>query len=571
MAQSGGRVRKPRVRTLSRLWLVLLVGFAAVTGYAGLWRYRSPERPTIGAALDILYYDLQLFVLEFDSVDGASVPFLLHIARIVAPAATAVAAAFAIVGASWWLRRTTARGYAIVVGDTALARAVAQAKRAASGRAVFEIDNGDPASLRAAGVRRARVVYACGDDREDVAANVATALAALAATKSGGPRIHAQVSDPDLAVGLRARRLMSAAAERVEFFSMDELAARAHVTQEVWDIPGSETSDAWAPHVLVAGAGAFGCGVIIELARRWRHRPGTLTVTLVDGDAARAKERLLDAWPVVAGKCQIVAIESNSLVEALRRSDVERPDRAYICYEDDHLALRAALSAMPLWHGGPGSLVVRLSQLARLSEAFAGGQLLDDIDGRLVVADVAALCAKQVVEDRDIYWELAPAVHARYLAAALRKGDALGSSASLQPWERLNQDFKDSNYDQARHLARKLTEVGATVAPRSAANRPFALSEAEVERLAPMEHERWVRDRAAHRWKYGPKRDNARKLHPDMVPWAQLSDESQERDRSAVRGLPEEYDEVLAEFGLQIVRFESRRPAVPAQQVAVGS
>jgi hypothetical protein len=311
--------------------------------------------------------------------------------------------------------------------------------------------------------------------------------------------------------------------------------------------------------------------VIIELARRWRGRPGTLTVTLVDSGAIRAKERLVDGWPVVAQTCRVVAVEADNLADALRLPELGRPDRAYICYEDDHLALRAALSAMPLWHGGPGSLVVRLSHLAKLSEAFAGSRLLDDIGGRLVIADVAALSAKQVVEDRDIYWELAPAVHARYLAAAIGNGGELGTFDSMQPWERLSQDFKDANYDQARHLASKLKEVGATVAPRSAANKPFALTEAEVERLAPMEHERWMRDREAHGWKHGERRDNSRRLHPDMVPWSQLSAQSKERDRSAVRGLPEEYDEVLAEFGLQIVRFEAapaRPSALPAQQVA---
>jgi hypothetical protein len=45
-------------------------------------------------------------------------------------------------------------------------------------------------------------------------------------------------------------------------------------------------------------------------------------------------------------------------------------------------------------------------------------------------------------------------------------------------------------------------------------------------------------------------KDNSRKLHPDLVDWGYLSEESREKDRSAVRAIPEH----LAEAGLQIIR-----------------
>lgn len=545
-----GRTGVLRLGTLSRLWLVLLAVAAATAGYIGLWQYDPPESVTAGTLADLAYRDLQLFVLEFEAVGGAPVPLALQAARFVAPAVTFVAAAFAIVGASWWLRRTLRWGYAIVVGDTAEARSVADAKRARTRRAVFEIATGDIASLRAAGVRRARTVYACGDDRDDVAANVAAALAAVSAHPRRVPRVYSHVSDPELAVGLRARRLMTAPGQRVEFFSMDELAARAHVAGE--DLP-----PAGGGQVLVAGAGAFGRAIIVALARRWRDAsaPGRLTVILVDAQASRIRAQVLDRWEVVGQTCDLVAIDTEHLDEVLRSGRVGRLDRAYICYEDEHVALRTALAAVPLWHGGPRSLVVRLSRLARHAEAFRSDGLLDNLGGRLVVANVAALAAPEVVQDRDIFAQLAEVAHARYLRNELAKNRRLGETLALVRWEDLREDFRDNNYDQACHLAVKLRLVGATVAPRSADNPRFALTEDEIERLAPIEHERWMKNRLKHGWKYGQKRDDNRRIHPDLVPWEKLTPDSQLKDREAVRAIPEEFGEVLADFGLQIVRL----------------
>ncbi|RLO07616.1 hypothetical protein DYB28_002420 [Aphanomyces astaci] len=49
--------------------------------------------------------------------------------------------------------------------------------------------------------------------------------------------------------------------------------------------------------------------------------------------------------------------------------------------------------------------------------------------------------------------------------------------------------------------------------------------------LAHNAHEVWAQGRVAQGWKYGPQRDNQLKLHPDLVAYDQLSDESKAYDR----------------------------------------
>lgn len=47
-----------------------------------------------------------------------------------------------------------------------------------------------------------------------------------------------------------------------------------------------------------------------------------------------------------------------------------------------------------------------------------------------------------------------------------------------------------------------------------------------VDAIAANGHDRWVTQRAAAGWQWGPERDNSRQLHPDMIPFDELDDDS---------------------------------------------
>jgi len=44
-------------------------------------------------------------------------------------------------------------------------------------------------------------------------------------------------------------------------------------------------------------------------------------------------------------------------------------------------------------------------------------------------------------------------------------------------------------------------------------------------------HERWMADKAAHGWKYGPEKDAGAKTHPCMVPYDELPDYQRDKSR----------------------------------------
>jgi RyR domain len=146
--------------------------------------------------------------------------------------------------------------------------------------------------------------------------------------------------------------------------------------------------------------------------------------------------------------------------------------------------------------------------------------------------------------------QLAKAIHATYLRHATELGDAAEDSESVRPWEQLHGQLKDSNREQAWDIGRKLAMVGLSAVPAGGSNAAVTLTDGDVEKLARAEHRRWMNERTAKGWRHGPMQDNDRKLHPDLVDWEYLSEDSREKDRSAVRAIPEH----LGIAGLRIIR-----------------
>ncbi|MBQ9185653.1 MAG: Ryanodine receptor Ryr [Bacteroidales bacterium] len=78
-------------------------------------------------------------------------------------------------------------------------------------------------------------------------------------------------------------------------------------------------------------------------------------------------------------------------------------------------------------------------------------------------------------------------------------------------------------------------KVAATYTPA-----PLDLEDVELmddfdeltEALAENTHEVWSKGRMREGWTYGPCRDDANKKHPDLLPYAALSDGEKEYDRA---------------------------------------
>lgn len=57
-----------------------------------------------------------------------------------------------------------------------------------------------------------------------------------------------------------------------------------------------------------------------------------------------------------------------------------------------------------------------------------------------------------------------------------------------------------------------------------------------AERLAENAHDLWAEQRMKEGWRWGTQRDDAKKLHPCLVPYDQLPESEKTYDRIAVQG-----------------------------------
>ena len=69
-----------------------------------------------------------------------------------------------------------------------------------------------------------------------------------------------------------------------------------------------------------------------------------------------------------------------------------------------------------------------------------------------------------------------------------------------------------------------------------------------IEQLAENNHDHWARQRIEDGWTYGPQRDDARKTHPDLVPYSDVPEDEKEYDRISVV----ETLKVIIKLGYQI-------------------
>jgi class 3 adenylate cyclase len=149
--------------------------------------------------------------------------------------------------------------------------------------------------------------------------------------------------------------------------------------------------------------------------------------------------------------------------------------------------------------------------------------------------------------------DIARAIHGAYIAA--NSGRLDHDDARLLPWDDLPEAYQESNLRQAGWFPTYLETVGCGFAPaKDARPRRVEFTVEEVEALAQLEHERWWSQKRSKGYVFGSMRSDAEGTHPSMVPWEQLSEEEREKDRQAVRAVPERF----AEAGFETYRLSGR-------------
>jgi hypothetical protein len=260
----------------------------------------------------------------------------------------------------------------------------------------------------------------------------------------------------------------------------------------------------------------------------------------------------------------------------------ERKDKV-VQLNIDPGVLRAFLEVRKYKHGARSlETIVSMSTLHGKSRYERSAlPAADQLEAHVSSEEFLAIVGRYVPE-KPLLERLAKAVHVEYCDEMLGLGHAwhgtpeylagnpiLAKYAGVKPtkptlpalddWDQLSPHLQAQNRGVARDLPRKLEVLGLVLcqdAPEGAPAIVVDKADPRVEKLAKEEHQRWLDFKIKTDWKYGKPRDDARKLHPSVLPWEELSEGEREKDRIMVREMPD----IVAAAGLSLARL-GERPA----------
>ena len=161
--------------------------------------------------------------------------------------------------------------------------------------------------------------------------------------------------------------------------------------------------------------------------------------------------------------------------------------------------------------------------------------------------------------DKNLLEKLAEAAHEIFYEDLTIKGYKYGQVTQenkkehslLKPYAKLSEDEKESNRNNVRDIPNKLASVGYAMVAARGNETKGEFQNDEVEKLAKLEHERWVQEKLDTGWKPAKKTIKEKKLHKDIIPWDKLTEDDKEKDRILVRGIPK----ILANAGYTVLKL----------------
>ena len=327
----------------------------------------------------------------------------------------------------------------------------------------------------------------------------------------------------------------------LETFALEDRAARSLLAR--WPLHfGIDPVYGQRPHLLFAGFAAPARALMVQALR------------LIHYDAQRPRVTVLAADPDACAAAFNRAYPQAGQVADVLWSTFDRPNldgappvtQVLVCAERPALGLELARTLARRIAAGHGASP---PVLLEVGDTDLSGEIAD-WDGQVIpFSYLEEACRPQVLLDGEGD-RLAQTIHAYYTDSIAAQGRDPTTEPAGRPWARLAISYRDANRHQADHLWAKLAVTDCRAVPEEQVE-SFAFAPLEAERMAIIEHLRWSAERYLDGWTYSPQRDNRRKHHPQLVPYASLSEPMKDLDRFAVRGVPA----LLARSGLGVVRM----------------
>lgn len=375
----------------------------------------------------------------------------------------------------------------------------------------------DVMKLKVAGANRAARVVIASAGGEEASMTAAEAVAGMPSDSGDGGRkellVVIESRETRELLNQRWSLVVHPQAWQTRIVSFRSVALRQIVTELALELASSEAVWRRGPRVLVFANEEFTNDFLCAAIPFLQISGVTLPEFWVLGaqpDAQAAFERLHPAVPLVA-MVRFVTVDES--LAAVCSELVGKSFDTAVVHQDDQtrtLALAERLLRSPQF---------RVSRVTAVMHHPPKLQLA--ADDRLHIVSLFEQGLKSP-EFGDLTLErLARDNHEAYLAGLDKE-----EQAKAPAWDALGESFKESNRWAVLHRQIKQHIWEQT----SEADRP-----AMLEHLTICEHQRWMGEKAMDGWRGGDQRDNTRRIHPDLLPFNDLSEPVKEKDRVQVR------------------------------------
>jgi hypothetical protein len=439
------------------------------------------------------------------------------------------------------------KGHVITLDDEAMRGNIIQVQGNAT----------DEKVLRRAGIKRAMYLITA---LEDDSANGEIAVQARRIVKDQTRETltcFVHVQDQNLCEVLRVNEYNSDDPSiRLEFYNVIENGVRTILSEFPAFQEGSLQKDG-PIRMVVIGLDDVGSELVLRAAKRWWPRyqatEERLQMVLVDSDVRAALELMCARHPNLRRACTFepIAMDVRKLKvandEELGWLTSDDPSCIYICAPDDSEGLSLAFILRKKLSDGGAPIVVRMNSDSELAVLLGNEGRNAGWDNVYPFGFWDRTCTKALIQygSREV---MGQAIHEEYCLEQLARD--IPTDASHRSWDELSEELRRSNRSQADHIIVKARGIGCRIETLTDWGYDHsALTPYEVHKLSRMEHDRWCKEKLRKGWRYGKVRDDAHKVHDDLCPWKELSDEAKYKDIATVKKIPR----TLARVDLRLV------------------
>ncbi len=307
--------------------------------------------------------------------------------------------------------------------------------------------------------------------------------------------------------------------------------------------------DATRVHLVVVGFGQMGKSLALHAARVGHYANAVkIRITVVDRAAGNSVDAFRKQYPMIDHVCELDAYDASptesGFLEALAKQSRDSKDGKdlvtyAVCFETEETAhdretlrigieISRAAAERPvqtlIYQGtrcGFGAIFAAASAELRAKPRLHAFGMLEDI----FTWDTL------LHESED---QVAEALHSDYAVKHPRK------DGTVERWEDLTENLKESNRQAADHIPTKLRALGYLDGPVQRDQAPIeGFTPEEVLLLSKMEHRRWCAERWLDGWEYGPVTIREKKLNCCLIEWDQLPAEERQKDPEQIKAIPQ--------------------------------